>query len=102
MQPNVSYYSIILGDLRLLIDMFIDCSPAELMEVKRCKEIVIRFDKLKGDYAIKLQGNEKTHCLTSDNIEYLNQIFSFMRYILTRFGRVINFLDVFEMYLEKR
>jgi hypothetical protein len=67
-----------------------------------CKDFILKFDKLRGDYLNKLKSNATTQALTKDNIEFLSLIFIYLTFIFTRFGRIISYFDVLEQQYNKR
>lgn len=93
---KISYYSIIVKDLCELIDKFLNYSVNEMLSMEQPRDIIMKFDKLRSDYNNKLKSNAQSQTFSKKNIEYLNILFAQIRFILTRFGRVINFIDVLE------
>ena len=47
---KVSYCAINMKELTELIDKFVDSSLEELFVMDQCKDIIIKFEKLRGDY----------------------------------------------------
>ena len=100
------YFAIILGEMNKLIDNFIECSvpqqPNMALILDKGKDIIINFDKLRADYISKLKKNDKLQILSNESILILNKIFGSIRFILTRFGRFINYYDALESYYRRK
>lgn len=99
---KVNYFSIIIKDMNDLVDKFISCSSDNIFGIENCKEIIVKFDKLRGDYINKLRANQKSQILTPEQMKTLSLIFGQIRFILTRFGRIINFFDAMEQTYKRR
>lgn len=99
---KVNYFSIILGDLNLLIDNFLSISFTYVTNFDYLKEVIERFEKLRTDYHYKLKGNSKSQALSKESIEFLNIIFTYIRFILTKFGRIISCFVWLEQLYNRR
>ena len=73
---KISYYSIIVKDLCELIDKFLNYSVNEMLSMEQPRDIIMKFDKLRGDYNNKLKSNAQSQTFSKKNIEYLNILFA--------------------------
>jgi len=60
--------------------------------MEKSKEIIGEFEKLKSDYSKRL--NMGTRTLTTQEQSFLNFLFTEIRYVLTRFGRLVSIYEV--------
>eukprot|EP00347_Sterkiella_histriomuscorum_P013433 403364724 len=93
--PCVNYYTILLNELSQVVDQLIDINYEHILHIDLYKKIILKFEKARVDFMSRVQNNENIQTATQQrSVMELDQIFSQFRYILTRFGRVINFTDV--------
>lgn len=48
------------------------------------------------------ESSEKSEAFSPQNIMFLNQVFGKIRYVLTRFGRIINFFDAMHSFYKRK
>ncbi|CDW79969.1 kinase superfamily protein isoform 1 [Stylonychia lemnae] len=102
-QGGVNYFTIILGELNQTIDRLYKIHPDDVLDLDQYKKVIHKFEKARADFLGKIQGNEnKPQAITTENVKSLEIIFSQLRYLLTRFGRVINFVDALNQAYKRK
>ena len=83
-----------LTNLGSMINKFFQLTYHEIVKesMEKMKEIIAEFERLKFDYTKRVEMGTKT--LSKEEQKYLNSIFSQIRYVLTRFGRLVSLYEV--------
>ena len=92
--PQNTFFVILLSNLTQLIDNFVKSTFYDLVgdNMEKSKEIVTEFEKLKSDYGKRVESG--TNLLSAQEQNLLNFLFTKIRYVLTRLGRIISIYDV--------
>lgn len=63
--------------------------------------VILRFEQARADFIKKAQSAEKSQAF-QEGMKDLEQIFNRLRYILTRYGRVINLMDALHFSFKRK
>jgi hypothetical protein len=90
----LNYFVILLGNLTQVIEEAIQLTVENILEISFCKHIIIKFDRLRSDFMTKILTTADN--ANSDMVPFLSVALTKIRFILNRFGILINFFDVLE------
>ena len=98
---GATYWAISLNNLIELVNHYIGFSFNQVLQMKACKDEIMKFEKLRSDliHRIKNQANQEdasntgSLILSKEKVNLLILIYGTIRFIMTRFGRVSNLFD---------
>ena len=103
---KATYYSIMLTNLDSILANYLGYLQTNpngfLYSFDKDKECIFEFEKLRTDYLLKLKHQDKGLSLTTEQIGNLNIIFTKLRFILTKIGRILNYYECIDQSFHKK